>query len=55
MKNLSTSYRDLDNHVIYKRTRSIDSSDTGEEDTVRKRLCEDEEEYRPSGGDDKEE
>jgi len=52
---LPTSYRDLDNHVIYKRTRSIDSSDTGEEDTVRKRLREDEEEYRPSGGDDEEE
>ena len=46
MKNLSTSYRDLDNHVIYKRTRSIDSSDTGEEDNVHKRMHEDKEEYR---------
>jgi len=30
-----TSYRDLDDHVIFKRTRPIDSSDTGEEDIVR--------------------
>jgi len=52
---LPTSYRDLDEHVIYKRTRPIDSSDTGEEDTVRKRMCDDKEEYRPSGGDDEEE
>ena len=52
---LPTSYKDLDDHVIYKRTRPIDSSDTGEEDTVRKRMREDEEEYRPSGGDDEEE
>jgi len=37
----TTSYRDLDDHVIYKRTRPIDSSDTGEEDTVRKRMRED--------------
>ena len=37
----TTSYRDLDEHVIYKRTRPIDSSDTGEEDTVRKRMRED--------------
>jgi hypothetical protein len=37
----TTSYRDLDNHVIYKRTQPIDSSDTGEEDTVRKRMRED--------------
>ncbi len=52
---LPTSYRDLDDHVIYKRARPIDSSDTGEEDTVRKRMHEDEVEYRPSGGDDDEE
>ncbi len=52
---LPTSYRDLDDHVIYKRARPIDSSDTGEEDTVCKRMREDEEEYRPSGGDDEEE
>ena len=32
----TTSYRDLDDHVIFKRTRPIDSSDMGEEDTVRK-------------------
>ena len=51
----TTSYRDLDDHVIYKRTRPIVSSDTGEEDTVHKRMREDEEEYRPSGSDDKEE
>ena len=50
-----TSYRDLDDHVIYKRTRPIDSSDTGEEDTVRKRMPEDDEEYRPSVGDEEEE
>jgi hypothetical protein len=52
---LPTSYRDLDDHVIYKRTRPVNSSDTGEEDTVHKRMREDEKEYRPSGGDDKEE
>jgi hypothetical protein len=44
-----------DDHVIYKRTRPIDSSDTGEEDIVCKRMCEDEAEYSPSGGDDEEE
>ncbi len=32
-----TSYKDLDDPVISKRTRSIDSSDTGEEDTGSKR------------------
>jgi len=41
-----TSYKDLDDPVINKRTHSIDSSDTGEEDTVSKRM--DEEEYSPS-------
>jgi hypothetical protein len=51
----TTSYRDLDDHVIIKRTRSIDSSDTGEEDTVCKRMREDEVEYSPGGGDDEEE
>ena len=50
-----TSYRDLDDHVIYKRTRPIDSSDMGEKDIVRKRMHEDEVEYSPSGGDDEEE
>ena len=40
----TTSYRDFDNHVIYKRTRPIDSS----EDTVHKRLREDDAEYSPS-------
>ena len=50
-----TSYRDFDDHVIYKRTRPIDSSDTGEEDIVRKRMHEDKAEYSPSGGDDEEE
>jgi hypothetical protein len=44
---------DLDDPVINKRTRSIDSSDTGEEDTDSKRM--DEAEYSPSGGDDEEE
>ena len=48
-----TCYKDLDDPVISKRTHSIDSSDTGEEDTGRKRM--DEAEYSPSGGDDKEE
>jgi hypothetical protein len=38
----TTSYRDLDNYVIYKRTRPSNSSDTGEEDIVRKRIREDE-------------
>ena len=38
---VNTSYRVLDNHVIYRRTRPIDSSDTGEEDTVCKRMRED--------------
>ena len=50
-----TSYRDLDFHVIFKRTRPIDSSDTGEEDIVCKRMREDEAEYSPSKGDDEEE
>ena len=36
-----TSYKDLDDHVIYKRTQPIDSSDMGEEDTVCKRMRED--------------
>jgi hypothetical protein len=45
-----TSYKDLDDDpVISKRTHSIDSSDTGEEDTGSKRL--DEAEYSPSGED----
>ena len=44
---------DLDDPVISKRTRSIDSSDTGEEDTGSKRM--DEVEYSPSGGDNDEE
>jgi hypothetical protein len=48
-----TSYKDLDDPVIRKRTCSIDSSDTGEEDTVSKRM--DEAEYIPSGGDEEEE
>ena len=48
-----TSYKDLDDPVISKRTRSIDSTDTGEEDTGSKRM--DEVEYSPDGGDDKEE
>ena len=48
-----TSYKDLDDPVISKRTRSIDSTDTGEEDTGSKRM--DEAEYSPSGGDDEEE
>ena len=48
-----TCYKDLDDPVISKRTGSIDSSDTVEEDTGRKRM--DEAEYSPSGGDDKEE
>jgi hypothetical protein len=50
-----TYYRDLDDHVIIKRTRPIDSSDTGEEDTVHKRMREDKVEYSPSGGGDNEE
>ena len=48
-----TSYKNLDDPVINKRMCSIDSSDTGEEDTVSKRM--DEAEYIPRGGDDKEE
>ena len=48
----TTPYRDLDDPVIDKRTRSIDSSDTREEDTDSKRM--DEAEYSPSGGDDEE-
>ena len=50
-----TYYRDLDDHVIIKRTRPIDSSDTGEEDTVHKRMREDKVEYSPSGDGDNEE
>jgi len=50
-----TSYRDLDDHVIFKRTQPIISSDTGEEDIVRKRMHEDEAEYSPSRGVDEEE
>ena len=50
-----TSYRDLDDHVIIKRTQPIDSPDTGEEDTVHKRMFEDEAEYSPSGSNDEEE
>ena len=48
-----TSYRDLDDPVISKRTCSINSSDIGEEDTGSKRM--DKVEYSPSGEDDKEE
>ena len=48
-----TSYKDLDDPVISKRTRSIDFSDTGEEDTGSKRM--DKVEYSPSSGDDEEE
>ena len=48
-----SSYKDFDDPVISKRMRSINSSDTGEEDTVSKRM--DKVEYSPSGGDDKEE
>ena len=48
-----TSYKDLDDPVISKRTCSIDSSDTGEEDTGSTRM--DEVENSPSGGDDEEE
>ena len=49
-----TSYKDLDDPVISKRTRSsIDSSDTREEDTGSKRM--DEVEYISSGGDDEKE
>ena len=47
-----TSHRDLDDPVINKRTRSIDSSDTGEEDTDSKRM--DKAEFSLSGGDDEE-
>ncbi len=43
----------LDDPVINKRTRSNDSSDTGEEDIVSKRM--DKAEYIPSDGDNKEE
>jgi hypothetical protein len=55
MQNKNTSYRDLDDHVIYKRTGPIDYSDTGEEDIVRKIMREDEGKYSPSGCDDEEE
>ena len=48
-----TSYRDLADPVIYKRTRSINSSDTGEEDTGSKRM--DEAEYSPSDKNEEEE
>ena len=48
-----TSYKDLDDPVITKRTPSIDSSDTGEEDIVSKRMGE--VEYSPSSGDDNKE
>ena len=48
-----TSYKNLDDPVIYKRTHSIDSSDNGEEDTGSKRM--DEVEYSPSCRDDEEE
>ena len=48
-----TSYKDLDDDpVISKKSRSIDSSDTGEEDTGSKRM--DDAEYSPSGIDDEE-
>jgi hypothetical protein len=48
-----TSYKDLDDDpVISKKTHSIDSSETGEEDTGSKIL--DDAEYSPSGGDDEE-
>ncbi len=50
-----TSYRDLDDHVIFKRTQPIDFSDIGEENIVRKRICEDVAESSPSRGDDEEE
>ncbi len=40
-----TSYKELDDPVINKRTRSINSSDTGEEDTGSKRT--DKAEYSP--------
>jgi hypothetical protein len=49
-----TSYKDLDVPVISNKARSIDSSDTGEEDTVSKRKDEDKAEYSPSRSDDKE-
>jgi hypothetical protein len=48
-----TSYKDLDDPVINKRMHSIDSSDTGEEDTDSKRM--DKAVYSPSGRDNKEE
>ena len=50
-----TSYRDLDDHVIIERTQPIDSSDMGDEDTVHKRMREDEAEYSPSDKNDEEE
>jgi hypothetical protein len=50
-----TSYRELDDHVIIERTQPIDSSDTGDEDTVHKRMREDEAEYSPSDNNDEEE
>jgi hypothetical protein len=50
-----TSYRDLDDHVIFERTQPIDSSDTVDEDTVHKRLREEEAEYSPSNNNDEEE
>jgi hypothetical protein len=48
-----TSYKDLDDPVINKRTHSIDFSDIREEDTDSKRM--DEAEYSPSSGDEEEE
>jgi len=50
----TTSYKDLDDHVIYKRTHSIDSSDMGVEDSASKRMDKNEAEYCPRGSDDKE-
>jgi uncharacterized protein YcbK (DUF882 family) len=42
------SYRDLDDHVIFKKSCPIDFSEMGEEDIVRKIMREDEAEYSPS-------
>ena len=55
MQKKPTSYRELDDHVIIERTQPIDSSDTGDEDTVHKRMREDETEYSPSDNNDEEE
>ena len=49
---IPTSYKDLDDPVISKKMWPIDSPDTGEEDTVSKRMRivhKDEAEYSPSG------